>query len=71
VKADGSKSRPKQVRPSGQARGAYEEHPDPGYDVNAAFGERPYAPILAPAAAQQGVDAEGEAGYPDEEKQDA
>lgn len=68
---DSSQSRPEQVHPAREAQGTDEEHPDPGYDVDAAFGERSYTALLAPAPAHQGVDAEREAGYPDDDEENS
>ena len=58
-----------QVEASDEAREAYDEHPYAGNDVNAALGDGADAAALAPAAAQEGVEGEGERGdaYEDQE----
>ena len=55
LKADGSKSRPKQVDPGDEAQGAYHSYPDSGDDVDAAFGDGADPPFLTPASAQHCV----------------
>ena len=46
-------------------------HPDTGHDVNAALGKGADAAALAPTAAQEGIEAEGEGAEPGEGKEQA
>ena len=69
--ADGSKSRPQEVAASAEAQDADHRHPDAGYDVYAALRKGTDAAPLAPTAAQEGVEAEGEGDETGEDEEQA
>src|SRR5215218_7967450 len=62
---------PQQVGSGGEAHQPAENHPDTGDGVDAALGYGSDTAPLAPAAAHERVEAEGEAAYPGEGEQDA
>ena len=69
--AAGSENRPEQIHAGREAQRADHEHPYAGDDVYAAFGEGADASPLAAPAAQEGVEAEEDAGQAHEDEQDA
>ncbi len=69
--ADVSKSRPQEVAAGAEAQDADHRHPDAGHDVYAALGEGTDAAPLAPTAAQEGVEAEGEGDETGEDEEQA
>ncbi len=66
-----SKSRPQQVKATADACQADHGHPDAGYDMDAALGQWTDATPLAPTAAQECVEAEGEGDEADDDEEEA
>jgi hypothetical protein len=64
-------TRPEEVDACGEAQSADDQHPYTGDDVDAALGDGADAAFLPSATAQQGVEAEGEAGHACEREQEA
>jgi hypothetical protein len=62
-------SRPQEIGSGDEAQGADDEHPDPGDDVDAAFGEGSDPALLAPPSAHEGVGACNEARHTREREQ--
>ena len=65
------KSRPQEVAAGADAQEADHRHPDACHNVYATLGERTDAAPLAPTAAQEGVEAEGEGDETGEDKEQA
>ena len=64
-------TRPDEVDACSEAQSADDQHPYTGDDVDAALGDGADAALLPSATAQQGVEAEGEAGHACEREQEA
>ena len=66
-----SKGRPQEVAAGADAQNTDHRHPDAGHDVYATLGEGTDAAPLAPTAAQEGVEAEGEGDETGEDEEQA